>query len=143
MVKSCWCGWWVAHVILVSPESQLDLDLDMGLLWGLGWGPRGLDLGQGLDNKNDNSFHSNLLLRAAPLGVTSSLINRHPLGLFVSINYHWASAISAHTKKMIPNVFYFFSKAVTFVIWRHIKMSLQSRLMTLVPIILKCVLFIQ
>ena len=26
--------WWVvAHVILVSPQSQLDLDFDLGLLW--------------------------------------------------------------------------------------------------------------
>ena len=24
---------WVAHVIIVSPLSQLDLDLDLGLLW--------------------------------------------------------------------------------------------------------------
>ena len=24
---------WVAHVIIVSPQSQLDLDLDLGLLW--------------------------------------------------------------------------------------------------------------
>ena len=37
MVKSY--GWWggvgwvVAHVIIVSPQSQLDLDLDLGLLW--------------------------------------------------------------------------------------------------------------
>ena len=26
-------GGMVAHVILVSPQSQLDLDLDLGLLW--------------------------------------------------------------------------------------------------------------
>ncbi len=25
--------WWVAHVILVSPQSKLDLDFDLGLLW--------------------------------------------------------------------------------------------------------------
>ena len=38
MVKSYWwggVGWGggvVAHVIIVSPQSQLDLDLDLGLL---------------------------------------------------------------------------------------------------------------
>ena len=34
MVKSYrWGGWVVAHVIVVSPQSQLALDLDLGLLW--------------------------------------------------------------------------------------------------------------
>ncbi len=37
----------VAHVILVSPQSQLDFDLDC---FGFGSGFRGLDLGLGLDN---------------------------------------------------------------------------------------------
>ena len=33
-----WCGvGWVAHVIIVSPQSQLDLDLDFGLLWDWVW----------------------------------------------------------------------------------------------------------
>ncbi len=27
----------VAHVIIVSPKSQLDLDFDFGLLWFLVW----------------------------------------------------------------------------------------------------------
>ena len=37
----------VAHVINVSPQSQLDLDL------GLGLGLRGPDLGLGLDNSSE------------------------------------------------------------------------------------------
>ncbi len=35
-------------MILVSPQSQWDLDLDFGLLWDLVWVFRGLDLGLGL-----------------------------------------------------------------------------------------------
>ena len=27
------CGWVVAHVIIVSPQSQLDLDFDLRLIW--------------------------------------------------------------------------------------------------------------
>ena len=34
-------------MLLVSPQSQLDLDFDLGLVLGLG----GLDLGIGLDNQ--------------------------------------------------------------------------------------------
>ena len=35
------CSWpcvgVVAHVIIVSPQSQLDLDFDFGLVWGWVW----------------------------------------------------------------------------------------------------------
>ena len=38
MLKSYWWwGGWVAHVIIVSPQSQLDLDFDFGLVWGWVW----------------------------------------------------------------------------------------------------------
>ena len=30
-------GWWPAHVIIVSPQSQLDLNFDLGVLWGWVW----------------------------------------------------------------------------------------------------------
>ena len=50
-------GGWVAYVILVSPQSQLDFDFDLGLLlvWfgttlGLFLGLGRLDLGLELDN---------------------------------------------------------------------------------------------
>ena len=36
MVKSYWWGG-VAHVILVSPQSQLNLDFDLGLVWVWFW----------------------------------------------------------------------------------------------------------
>ena len=39
-------GWVVAHVIILSPQSQLDFLTGFGLVLGLG----GLDLGLGLDN---------------------------------------------------------------------------------------------
>ena len=46
---------WVAHVIIVSPQSQLDFGFlsltDLGLVLGLG----GLDLGLGLDNSIESS----------------------------------------------------------------------------------------
>ncbi len=48
MVKSYRWGGWVAHVIIVSPQSQLDLDFALGL----GLGLRGPDLGLGLDNSS-------------------------------------------------------------------------------------------
>ena len=47
MVKSCgWVGGvgWVAHVIIVSPQSQLDLDLDMDC-FRFGIGSKGTGLG--------------------------------------------------------------------------------------------------
>ena len=54
MVKSCgvvgWWGGWVAHVIIVSPQSQLDFGFFISLGLGLGLGLGGLGLGLGLDN---------------------------------------------------------------------------------------------
>ena len=47
-LEKLWGGWvlWVAYVIMESPQSQLDLDLGLGL--------RGPDLGLGLDNSRDS-----------------------------------------------------------------------------------------
>ena len=44
-------GYMVAHVILVSPQSQLDFNLDLDLALGSDLGLRGLDLGLPLATK--------------------------------------------------------------------------------------------
>ena len=48
MVKSYWWGGgvvgWVAHVIIVSPQSQLDFDFDLDY-FGFGIGSKGTGLG--------------------------------------------------------------------------------------------------
>ena len=44
-------GGWVAHVIIVSPQSQLDFGFFTSLGLGLGLGLGGQGLGLGLDNK--------------------------------------------------------------------------------------------
>ena len=43
----------MAHEIIVSPQSKMDLDFNFGLLWVWFWvwGLGELDLGPGLDNK--------------------------------------------------------------------------------------------
>ena len=64
----------VAHVIIVSPQSQLGLDL------GLGLGLRGPDLGPGPDN-NNTDLHGHAL-REIPLRVLQIRVRCAPRQLF-------------------------------------------------------------
>ena len=68
---------WVAHVISLSPQSQLDFGFLIAL--GLGFGLGGLDLGLGLDNKSLFS-RCRLSARPAPLRVS---MNRRQLLMFL------------------------------------------------------------
>ena len=70
----------VAHVIIVSPQSQLDLDFRFGLGLGLGR----LDLGLGLDNNLKIAQHLQIFLCFVYRRVLNLIILMHFDGLRLS-----------------------------------------------------------